>query len=558
MRRMTLAQARAHFGLAASVSDAAVRAAAEAENIKIVAEAPAAPARRQQQRTQVDDEGGDDEDGDDGDDELTSALTELSDVAERLASSLDASGSRATQEQTHLGVRISEVLRAAQDAGLSTPTRTERRSPRIRIFDRFDQLGYGRSEAEPNPSPERSAEIMRANMELAGMIFGGTQSGQVRNLSPIAMPDDFRSAWQHHVFGNPDRVPWLADDRGQPTRAMDTQESGYGADLIGVQYATELWRAARNMDGLVGRIREIPMAASQVEIPIDGDLPEMLFVGESTADDASAYAASDTPSSKRTLNAKKFTIQQVWSGEMTEDSIIAWTPFLREKLEASTAAHLGSSYLNGDTETGSSGNINKDDGTPGSTKHYLAYDGIRKYWLVTATGQGKDMGGAAIDPKEFTRARGKLNGGDDDVDNLVKTINWGGDARALLAVLDWDTYLATTELDVVKTIDQYGSQATVVTGELGSLPGGIPLVSPGYASKTEADGKASDTEASNTRGQVSIFNPRGWLAGRRRDVQLYFDRIQRRDQFLFELYTRRAFNRFGGNVAAGVYNIDNT
>ncbi|KKL18422.1 hypothetical protein LCGC14_2475630, partial [marine sediment metagenome] len=37
--------------------------------------------------------------------------------------------------------------------------------------------------------------------------------------------------------------------------------------------------------------------------------------------------------------------------------------------------------------------------------------------------------------------------------------------------------------------------------------------------------------------------------------QLFFDRIQRTDQFLFELYTRRAFTRFGGNVAAGIYDI---
>jgi len=41
----------------------------------------------------------------------------------------------------------------------------------------------------------------------------------------------------------------------------------------------------------------------------------------------------------------------------------------------------------------------------------------------------------------------------------------------------------------------------------------------------------------------------------RRDVQLFFDRIQRTDQFLFELYTRRAFTRFGGNVASGIYNV---
>ena len=209
--------------------------------------------------------------------------------------------------------------------------------------------------------------------------------------------------------------------------------------------------------------------------------------------------------------------------------------------------------LNGDDTNAGTGNINLDDATPDDTKHYLAYDGIRHYWLVTTTAQGKDMA-AALDIKEINVARGKLNGGDDDVDNLIKNINWGRDPRELLMVMDWGTYMALLDADKVVTVDKYGPQATVVTGELGNL-WGIPIISPSYAVKTEADGKQSTTEASNTKGQITLFNPNGWLAGVRRDVQLFFDRIQRTDQFLFELYTRRAFTRFGGNVAAGIYDI---
>jgi hypothetical protein len=164
------------------------------------------------------------------------------------------------------------------------------------------------------------------------------------------------------------------------------------------------------------------------------------------------------------------------------------------------------------------------------------------------------MGNAAVDPMEIVRARGKLNGGDDDVDSLIKNINWGTRARDLLMVMDWDTHMSMLEMSVVKTVDQYGPAATVLTGELGSYSG-IPIISPSYASKTMADGKASDTEGNNSRGQITLFNPRGFLAGQRREMQLFFDRIQGTDQFLFELYTRRGFTRFGGNVASGIYNI---
>jgi hypothetical protein len=296
------------------------------------------------------------------------------------------------------------------------------------------------------------------------------------------------------------------------------------------------------------------MTDPTVVVPIDGDLPEMLFVGESTGASATAYSTSKTGSDKVTLSAKKFTIQQVWSGELNEDSIIPFTPFLREQLNEAAALYLGSSMYNGDDTNAGTGNINLDDADPGDTKHYLAYDGIRHYHLVDATGQSKDMGNAAVDPMEIVRARGKLNGGDDDVDSLIKNINWGTRARDLLMVMDWDTHMSMLEMSVVKTVDQYGPAATVLTGELGSYSG-IPIISPSYASKTMADGKASDTESNNSRGQITLFNPRGFLAGQRREMQLFFDRIQGTDQFLFELYTRRGFTRFGGNVASGIYNI---
>lgn len=121
-------------------------------------------------------------------------------------------------------------------------------------------------------------------------------------------------------------------------------------------------------------------------------------------------------------------------------------------------------------------------------------------------------------------------------------------------VCDFDTYMNLLDLDVVATVDKYGPAATVITGELGRYRG-MRVFSPAYASKTEADGKASDTESNNTKGQISVFNPQGWIRGSLRGLSLYFDRVQRTDQFLFELYMRKAFTRFGGNVAAGIYDI---
>jgi len=404
------------------------------------------------------------------------------------------------------------------------------------------------------PAAQQAREV-RANFELATMLAAG--AGRIRKPIDIRMGDHFQAAARFHMFEDRQREPLRVlnnvNDDDKHARAMDTAESGFGAELIGAQYVSELWQAARNLDTLVNDIRTIPMSAPTGYVPIDGNVPEMLFVPESTSSSATAYATSGTPSNRVQLTAKKFTIQQKWSGEMEEDSIIAYVPFLREMLAMSAAVHLGSAYLNGDTTNAGTGNINLDDADPADTKHYLAWDGIRHYWLVDATGQGVNQAGS-LDFANLNVIRGRLNGGDDDVDNAVTNINWGLNPRDLRLIADWDTYMAMLDGDVVKSVDKYGPQATVLTGELGSV-NGIPLITPPYASKTEADGKASTTEASNTKGQISLFAPRGYLGGVRRNTQLFMDRVQGTDQILIELYTRRAFTRFGGNVSAGIYNI---
>ena len=452
---------------------------------------------------------------------------------DRLVAVIERMEQRDAEREAEAERRIAEIAAKIGGGEPKTPTKTEQTTePRIEFGDdEWDMRGY-----KP------------ADFEMARLIMGGVS--QRINLSPIEPSDYFMSAYRANVT---DKYKIGVAKDGRVQRAMDTAETGFGLELIGAQYVRDLWRAARNADTLVGQIREIPMTDPTTYVPIDGALPEMLFVGESTSASATAYTTSKTASNRVTLNAKKFTIQQVWSGEMNEDSIIAFTPFLREALNMSAALHLGSAYYNGDTTNAGTGNINLDDADPADTKHYLAWDGIRHYWLVDATGQGKNMA-AALDFKELNVARGKLNGTDDDIDAAVGNINWGTNADQLLVVADWDTYMAMLDGDKVTTVDKYGAGATILTGELGRVYG-MRLISPGYATKTEADGKASTTEASNTKGQITVFNPMGFLGGVRRDVQLFFDRIQRTDQFLFELYSRRAFTRFGGQVASGIYDI---
>lgn len=470
---------------------------------------------------------------------------------ERLAAIAERLEARDEAREADLERRINAVVEAAKGEP-NTPSKTVEAG--YHTNDEYDERGFSGTPEDRyghNLTIEQRTVNRRSNFELARMLMGGA-SPRI-GISPIEPSERFLQCYHAAVTEAPGQHLQVADDKGFPIRAMDTAESGYGSQLIGASYSSEMWKAAQNNDGIVSSIREISMTNPTEYIPIDGNPPEMLFVGESTTYNASAYDTVKTPSNRVSLAAKKFTIQQIWSGELNEDSIVAYLPFLREKLAESATLYLGSAYLNGDPTNAGTGNINLDDANPDDTKHYLAWNGIRYYWLVTTTGQGKNQSGE-LDPMEILRARGKLNGGDDDVDNLIKNANWGGNARDLRLVVDWDTYMNMLELDEVKTVDKYGPQATVVTGELGSFAG-IPIISPPYASKTDTDGKAVDTETSNVKGQITLFNPKGWLGGVRRGSQIFMDRIQRTDQLLIEFYTRRAFTKYGEFVASGIYNI---
>lgn len=319
--------------------------------------------------------------------------------------------------------------------------------------------------------------------------------------------------------------------------AMDTAESGFGSQLVGDQFVGELWQAPRKLGRVANLIPTFEMTDPTTFLPVEVDIPEMLFVSESTTSSAANYATSKTGSQRVQVDAKKFVIHQMWSGEMEEDSIIPYLPFLRRQAALSVAHHLDSLVLNGDTTNLATGNINLDDADPADTKHFLAYDGIRHVGLVDNTGNQKDAAGA-VTLNLLNAQKGRMI----DSTNLV---DWGHpiDPNDLVRVADPETADAIAMIDEVLTVDKYGPQATVLNGELARVQGN-PLISSIAMKKTEADGKVSTTAANNTKGQIAAFNRRGFVLGWRRRVRTETERLPATDQTRIVYSLRNGFGRF--------------
>jgi hypothetical protein len=364
-----------------------------------------------------------------------------------------------------------------------------------------------------------------------------------------------------HLFAPQDRVKakagaWeLTDAYRNAVRAMDTAESGYGSQLVGAQYVGELWDAARRESRIFGLLNTFEMMDPTAYLPVEVDFPEMLFVGESTASNSSNYTTSKTGSQRVAVTAKKFVIHQMWSGEMEEDSIIPFVPFLRRQVALALAHYSDSVVLNGDDTNAATGNINLDDADPADTKHYLAFDGIRHAGLVDNTGNSLNLAGP-ITLAAMSAARGRM------VDS-ARFVDWGHpfDKDDLIYTSDIDTADALAALDEVTTVDKYGPQATVLNGELGRVLG-HPLIASMAMSKTEADGKVSTTGGNNVKGQVVTFNRKGFIAGWRRRVKSEVERLSSTDQTRMVYSLRMGLGRFTPTGAASgieaadvIYNI---
>ena len=337
-----------------------------------------------------------------------------------------------------------------------------------------------------------------------------------------------------------------ADDDfdGPNTRAMDTAESGYGSQLIGAQYVGELWEAARAQSMVFSLFETFEMTAPTVYLPVEVDIPALLFVGQSTANNSSNYGTSKTGSNRVTVTAKKFVIHQMWSGEMEEDSIIPFIPFLRRQATKSLAYYSDALLINGDDTNAATGNINEVDADPTDTNYYLAFDGLRHACITDNTGNLVNHSAAAITWDAAFDLREKC---------LDRTYlhDWSNpqDPNDLVYISMPEVTHDLAKMDEVITVDKYGAAATVLTGEVAKI-GRNPVVSSIALAKAQAAGTVSTTAGNNTLGQLLTVNRRGGVVGWRRRVKIETERLPATDQTRIVYSMRLGLGRFTPTGAA--------
>jgi len=385
---------------------------------------------------------------------------------------------------------------------------------------KIDAMVDEKAEAEKDKTPVRKGEWVgpdgfkaqsQGYIENPGKFYG-------QKMSDVLFAGQFL---QKARAIDPKGVKPLSDDM---TKLLDATTAGAGDEYVPTELAATLWEdffLASRIVSLFGT--PIAMPSNPFDFPVGwGSITwRKGAVGEATA-------AQDPATAKSTLTATEQIAEVNWAYDLDEDSVIAVLPTLTQELRRSGAEQMDAFALNADATSAATGNINLDDDTPATDAYYLSggQDGIRHYYIVDRTGQSADVSTTLTDA--LWRA------------GLARMGKYGVDPGRIAAITNAKTYLLSLlSLTNVRTLDKYGPQATILTGELAQMDG-IPIVVSASMPLAEDDGKVSATAASNDEGQIALVHRDMWKIGFKRNLLIEVDRDIRKRVYIMVLSFREA------------------
>lgn len=320
---------------------------------------------------------------------------------------------------------------------------------------------------------------------------------------------------------------------GMPMKADELNNStlaSYGDEWAGVAYSNQLWESIRQDTPIVGRIptMEVPQGSESVTIPLESTPPT--FYKVAAADDMAAnpgavsskFTASRLGTANQSLTVGKLGAHTIWNGEMDEDSVVNFAAELRGSIQREGVSVLEALFIDGDTATGASTNINDIAGTPAGTESFLVANGARKLALVTNTANSRDGGALAVE----------------DFLETLKLMGLAGknalQRDQVAFILDLWTHWKTLELSEVKTRDVY-SAPTIESGMLKNIFGYDVFATSNmhranqdatYGLKANSSGKIDlDTASNNTTGSILAIRFDQWRLGFKRRMRIETERI---------------------------------
>ena len=317
-------------------------------------------------------------------------------------------------------------------------------------------------------------------------------------------------------------------------RAMDSTTAGAGDELVGREEARQLWADVNAETAVASLFDTVTMPSNPFDIPLQlGDVN--WYPGTANV----AVASTNLTTAKQTLTAYELVGMVPWAYELDEDAVIAMMAEVRATLLRNSAQVLDDIVLNADTSL--TGNINHDGtaltATTAGHAHYLVgFDGLVHLPLVDNTAMRNDHN-AAVSADMFNELRRKLG-------------KYGLRPSELAFVTDVNTFIAVQSITEFQTVDKLGPNATLLTGQLGSVEG-VPVVVSEQMALADADGKVTAAGNVASTGRLLLVNRTQWRKGFKRELLIETERDVQRRQNVMVVSMRVAFaERSGSRTSA--------
>ena len=334
--------------------------------------------------------------------------------------------------------------------------------------------------------------------------------------------------------------------------------STYGAQWVGTAYSAAIWAAIRADNRIIAKIPSvvIPDGYSSEYFPLESGDPTWYKVAETTAADstmkvpAASVPANMMGTAQKQITVAKMGARTMYTGELTEDSLVPFSAQLRQQMQISGAEAMEYVVIDGDTATSS--NINDIGGTTYSgaaTSLFLLTNGFRKSCLVTTTANSRSAGGSLTEEDFLETAwlmgTAGLNGAD-----IAKTS----------FVIDPNVYKAALKLANLKTKDVWAN-ATLEKGLLTGL-WGYEIV-PSWqmhrnstARLANTAGKVDqDTVGNNTTGAILSVRWDQWKIAFKRRMTMETTRFANSDTWEIVALSRWGLGQRDTEASAITYNV---
>jgi HK97 family phage major capsid protein len=308
-------------------------------------------------------------------------------------------------------------------------------------------------------------------------------------------------------------------------KALNTSATGAGLEWIPTQLSADVVDRVRLSLKVANLFQTITMPTSPYKPPVVSADATGYLQPESTQDDATKMKASRPTTAAPTFQAVKLAARTVFSEEVNEDSIIPMMPWLKTNIPIAIATAEEKALINGDTTT-----THMDSNITDAQDAQKAWKGLRYYSL---NGMSGAMSSIATFNADNMRVVRKLMG------------RYGVDPSRLAWIVGLSGYIQLLGVkdssgnSLVTTIDKYGPNATIVSGELAKFDGSPVIVSEWLPQNLNASGVYDGTTVTKT--VMLLVYTAGFAIGDRRKITVKTGENIETDQQILVCTERKDF-----------------